>query len=131
MDVTSASGWTTEQGITDQSADWKQVLESGAYPYATFPLAKLMFHMPGVEAGESACLATLLAATRSNEPDYSVSEPEPGLVRVEATDGRLPDLRVDDQDLSVRSDASSLEVRFADAPEVPAVLRSWAAGEKG
>ena len=130
MDVSSASGWAPEQGVTDQSADWQRTIESGAYPYASFPLTKLMFRMPGLEAGRSACLATLLAVTRAPGPAYQVAEPEPGVVRVKTTTDPFPDLRVDNQDLSVRADGSELEVRFSEVPEVPESLRAWSANRE-
>jgi hypothetical protein len=131
MDVSSASGWGAKQGVTDQSADWKRTTESGAYPYASFPLTKLMFRMPEIEAGGSACLATLLAATREPGPIYQVSEPAPGEVRIEDDDEAFSGLRIDDQDLSVRGDGSGLEVRFAEVPDVPESLRAWAAAQRG
>ncbi len=130
LDVSSASGWAPEQGVTGQSADWQRAIESGAYPYATFPLTKLMFRMPETESGGSACLATLLAATRSPDPAYRVSEPEPGVVRIVTADEPFPDLSVDDQDLCVRSDGSQLQVRFTEVPEVPENLRAWSAADK-
>ena len=131
MDVSSASGWAPEQGVTDQSADWQRTIESGAYPYASFPLTKLMFRMPDTAAGCSACLATLLAVTRAPGPAYHVAEPGPGVVRVKTTTDPFPDLRVDNQDLSVRADGSELEVRFSELPEVPGSLRAWSAGQRG
>ena len=128
MDVNSDSGWATQIGVADQSADWKSVLESGAYPYAQFPLTKLIFQMPGIEAGQSFCLSTLLAATRLPEAAYHVREPEPGLICVEALHDQFTNIRVDDQDLSVRVSASSLEVRFAPIPNLPTPLHAWSAG---
>jgi hypothetical protein len=127
MVVGSDSGWTRQIGMADRSADWKRILESGAYPYAAFPLAKLIFQMPSAEAGQSFCLSTLLAANHLPEPAYRVREPEPGLVCVEAIRGGLPDLSMDDQDLSVRVTASSLEVRFDLEPNLPEVLHAWSA----
>ena len=121
------SGWLTQTGIADRSADWKRILESGAYPYAKFPLTKLIFHLPGVEAGRWLCLNTLLAATHLAEPAYQVSEPEPGLICVESLHNRLPDLCMDNQDLSVRVKTSCLEVRFDMELNLPEALRDWSA----
>ncbi len=123
MDVRSNSSWATQLGVADQSADWKRTLDSGAYPYAKFPLPKLIFQMPGLEVGGSYCLATLLGATDSPGPAYRVYEPEPGRVCVEALNAQLPKLQVDDQDVSIHVSASLLEVRFAPAPHVPEALR--------
>ena len=127
MDVDSDSGWLTQTGIADRSADWKRILESGAYPYAKFPLTKLIFHLPGVEAGRWLCLNTLLAATHLAEPAYRVNEPEHGLICVESLHNGLPDLCMDDQDLSVSVTASRLEVRFDPKPNLPEALRDWSA----
>ena len=128
MDVTSDSCWPAELGVADQSSDWKAVLESGEYPYATFPLARLVFEMPNVEAGQTSCLATLFAASRPNDAAYRVSEPEPGLIRVAGPHGQASKMRVDDGDLSVQAAGSSLEVRFAASPEAPRPLRAFSAG---
>jgi hypothetical protein len=130
MDVDSDSGWATETGLADQSADWKSVLESNAYPYATFPLTKLIFQMPGVEAGQSFCLSTLLAATHSPQPAYRVREREPGLVCVKSLHAQLPNLNIDNQDLSIRVSSSSMEVRFSPMPNLPDVLSGWSAVTK-
>ena len=123
MDVASDSGWAAQEGVADESADWKSVLESGAYPYASFPLTKLVFQMTDVEAGQRSCLVTLLAATRSHEAACRVHEPEPGLVVVTPADGRIPDLSVEDGDLLVRTGGGSLEIRFAPEPGMPEALR--------
>ena len=126
-DVDSDSGWPLKLGVADRSADWKAVLEGGHYPYATFPLTKLTYRMPDVEAGRSCCLFTLLAATRSDDAAHGLREPEPGRVCVDATAGSLPDLQVDDRDLSVRARGLSLEVRFAEVPPLPEALQRWSA----
>ena len=127
MDMDSDSGWITRTGVADRSADWKRTLESGAYPYAKFPLTKLIFQMPDVEAGRWFCLNTLLSATCLNEAAYRVHEPDPGLVCVEAIHGKLPDLCVDDGDLSVRVTDSYMKVRFDPKPGLPEALRVWSA----
>jgi len=128
MDVTSDSEWAAELGVADRSADWQRVLGSGEYPYAEFPLAKLVFRMPEVEAGHTCCLATLLAATHSPDPACRVQQPEPGLVCVtslrglSSMDGPLDPVR--DLDLSIRSVSASVEVRFAETPPLPGELGS-------
>ena len=130
MDITSDSGWTAEQSVSDQSADWKRALESGDYPFATFPLPKLIVRMPEIEAGRTACLATLLATTRSSEAVYRVREPEPGRIRIEGDHGQPSDLSIDDQDFTVRVDGDALEVTFGETPDVPGVLKAWSAGRR-
>ena len=77
----------------------------------------------GVEAGRPFCLVTLMAATRSSEPAYRVREPEPGRILLEAVHYDLPELRIDDRDLSIRSTGRSMEVGFAPAPLAPEILR--------
>jgi hypothetical protein len=128
MDVLSDSGWGGEVGVADQSADWKAVLEGGRYPQASFPLTRLTFRMPVVEAGGTCHLATLLAATRLPKAAYRVREPEAGLVRVEALDGDLPEAQVEDGDLSVRAGGRWMEVRFRGTPEVPDSLKAFSKG---
>lgn len=127
FDVTSVSGWQTEQGVSDRSASWTGVLESGAYPYAKWPLKKLMHKMPAIPRGGTGCLAVLLAATREDEPAYRISEPSPGLVRIETADGGLPALSINDDDLSIRGGGSAIEIGFGRAPDLPLSLRVWAA----
>jgi len=117
MDVTSNSGWSAEQGVADQSASWKGILEGEDYPYATFPLPKLVFHMPAPEAGPVHCLAMLLAATRSSEPAYAIEQPEPGLIIIEGPHEQQQGLQAEDRDLAVRIDRGACEVRFAAVPE--------------
>ena len=123
MDVSSASGWDLIRGVSDQSADWKRVLESGAYPHATFPLTKLLFPAPNVEPGRPLCLVTLLAARHETDPGHSVSEPEPGLARVRAANGRFPDVALADEDLVVRCEGPAMDVRFAPVPVLPDALQ--------
>jgi hypothetical protein len=122
MDVTSASGWHTEQTVADQSACWKAALDGGSYPYASFPLAKLVFHMPELGAGQTNCLGTLLAATRSHETQYMVSQPEPGRIIVEGPHELNMGLKIKNKDLSVRVNRKQCEVRFNSVPEIPVSL---------
>lgn len=115
MDVTSASGWRAEQTMADQSACWKRVLEDGSYPYATFPLAKLVFHLPGVGAGQTHCLGTLLAATKA-ETQYVISQPEPGRIQVEGPHGLERSIKFKNRDLEVQCDRHSCDLRFDPNP---------------
>jgi len=126
MDVTSASGWRAEQGVADQSACWKGVLSGKEYPYASFPLTKLVFHIPAVKAGQAYCLGTLLAATRSaTRPDYTIAQ-EPGSITIEGPHKGLNGLRVVDRDLVICVKGKKCEVRFAAVPETSKKLNDWA-----
>ena len=128
MDVTSASGWRAELGVADQSVCWQHVLADGSYPFATFPLAKLVFHLPGVGVGQTHCLGTLLAATRS-EAEYAISQPGPGRILVAGPHGQDPECRIEDRDLAVHIGQGRCEVRFAAAPEIPKSLENWLHGQ--
>jgi hypothetical protein len=125
MDVTTASGWNAEQTIAEQSACWKSALDGGSYPYASFPLAKLVFHMPELGAGQTNCLGTLLAATRSPETQYMISQPEPGRIIVEGPHELNMGLKIKNKDLSVRINRKQCEVCFNSIPEIPAKLTEW------
>ena len=127
MDVTSDSGWDADLDVADQSADWKATLDSGAYPYASFPLQKLIFRMPDVHVGWTYCLATLLAATDAPAPEYVMSQPEPGMICVDGSFGPDDGLRIGDGDVSIRVDGTRLEVRYAALPDVPKALCGWSA----
>ena len=35
------SGWTTTEGVSDRSADWQRILDSGTYPYANFSFGQI------------------------------------------------------------------------------------------
>jgi len=129
MDVESDSGWDKQISVADRSADWKRILERGAYPYATFPLTKLIFQMPGVEIDQSVCLFTLLAANHLPEAIYHVHEPKVGLVCVESLHSQFPNLSINDRDLSVHASASSLEVQFSPIPNVPEALYAWSTND--
>jgi hypothetical protein len=126
FEVASASGWPTARGVSDQSNDWKGTLESGAYPHAKWPLKKLRHQLPSVAAGNSH-LAVLLAANRTAEPRYRITEPQRGVIRIEAMEGDLPAVSLADQDLSIRGGDRALEIQFAATPELPAPLKAWAA----
>ena len=123
MDVMSDSGWLPEQRVADQSACWKRVLEDGSYPYAGFPLVKLVFHMPAVDVGQTYVLGTLLAATRF-EAQYAIQS-EPGRIRIDGPHVQHQGLRAEDRDLAVRIEAGKCEVSFATVPEIPRQLADW------
>lgn len=127
MYVINDSSWVKQLGAADRSADWKRTLESSAYPYADFPLPKLIFQMPDVSASQWLCLSTLLTATRLPETAYRLYEPELGMVRIEAIHDKFTDLNVNDQDLSIKTTESFLEVRFNPKPILPEILQTWSA----
>ncbi len=127
LGLTSPSDWAAEQTGAGQSACWKRVLEDGSYPYATFPLVKIRFHMPETEPGEARALATLLAATRSGMP-YTLSQPEAGRLVVAGSHPQCDGLRISDGDLAIRADGNHCELRFAPAPAVPDALLHWSRG---
>ena len=122
MDITSASPWSREQSAADQSASWKTVLDSGDYPYADFPLTKLVFHAPSVGAGETHMLATLLAAS-DGPAKYTIAQPDAQRITVEGAHGQHA-ITLDDADLSIRADGSACEVHFDALPALPEPLRA-------
>jgi hypothetical protein len=124
MDVVSNSGWKPEREVADQSASWQSVLDGSGYPHASFPLKKLLFHLPAVEVGQTHCLATLLAATRSNTPDFAISQPATGRVVVTGPHGQREDTEVVDRDLELRIAGESIELGFAAIPELPRALKN-------
>jgi len=130
MDVASPSGWRCELRTGDQSASWKTVLEEGAYPFASFPLVKIVYSVPSVECGQTHNLATLLAATRSTSA-YAIAQPESGRLVVQGPHDVSHDRSVDDQDLTARVFADRCEFCFAPVPTVPQTLRNWAASWRG
>lgn len=123
MDVISGSGWEVERGVADQSANWKSVLGGSGYPHASFPLKKLLFHLPAVEVGQTHCLATLLAAARSDSPEFAISQPATGRVIITGSHGQGEDTEVVDRDLGLRIAGESLEISFAEIPELPSALK--------
>ena len=125
LDVTSASGWHRELRRADRSADWQRILGTGAYPYATFPLSKPVFRLPATDKGEWVTLATLLAASDSEESPYRVHEPTRGVVVVEAVHGGLTETALESMGLSVRVCPAALEVRLDPEPDLPADVRAW------
>lgn len=125
MDVTSASGWRTEQKVAEQSACWKRALEDGSYPYATFPLTKLVFNLPDVGAGQAHCLSTLLSATSSSDAQYVISQSEPGRIIVEGLHELRESLKLKNKDLAVRVNRSQCEIRFDVIPEIPVRFAKW------
>jgi hypothetical protein len=125
MDIISASNWRAEQGVADQSACWKGILSGTEYPYATFPLTKLVFRMPSTEVGKTYCLGTLFAATKSTRCAYVVSQ-EGGSITVAGPHKGLSGLRVADRDLAISIKGNKCEVRFDAVPEVSKKLTDWA-----
>jgi hypothetical protein len=126
LHINSPSGWSSKEGISDRSADWQRALDSGAYPYAKFPLAKLTLQMPVFEAGQTHHLSTLLAACPSVDPPYRISQQD-GSLRIESTSGDLPRVDLVDQDITLHSTDSVLEVQFASTPSIPEPLIPHAA----
>lgn len=116
MAITNSAGWKAHTEPMDRSASWKAFLGSDAYPYASFPLTKLVFELPELTAGDVQVSATLLAA---GEPDipYSLNDTNDGLqVR-----GPHPTLTYEDQDLvcELSDEVATLHVaRFPELPEV-------------
>ena len=103
------------------------MLERGAYPYASFPLKKLVFGMPETAAGSTQTLVTLLAATRSDEPAFQVEETGAGKVRVTASGEGFSNLKAEDGDLKVEASGDCFDVQFAEKPDLPEALRSRSA----
>jgi len=124
MDVVSDSGWEAERGVADRSASWQSVLDGGGYPHANFPLKKLILHLPGVEAGQTHCLATLLAATRSDTPEFAINQPANGKVSIIGPHEQGEGMEVVDGDLELHISGESLEVSFAAIPEFPSALKN-------
>lgn len=142
MDLTTAGGAPGEHLPADQSACWKALLApqpaqaatppavphtfplqaSGGYPHAAWPLAKLVFRLPPLEAGSTTCLATLLAATRSG-PAYAITQPEPGHVRIEGDHEAAREAVVTDGDLGLRVGCDACDVHFSQtADDLKAIL---------
>ena len=127
MDIDSDSGWAMRHDIADQSADWKSMLESGRYPYASFPLIKLIFDLPDVQEGRAHCLTTLMSATQAPNPRYGLKQIEPGRLAITCFDGAFPALSVDDGDFVIRASETALNLHYAPVPELPSALRSLSA----
>ncbi len=122
LHLLSSGGWPVETGVADRSADWKRVLDSGAYPYASFPLRKVMCRLPLTDAPMRLC--TLLAATRHPDPTHAVSTAA-DTVRVEGDCGG-PELTITDGDLTIRRTRDVLQVECAGVPYLPPELRRLA-----
>lgn len=120
MDVTSGSGWEAEAGVSDRSACWKRVLESGQYPHAEFPPTKLTFRLPSTAKGDCHQLATLLVAHQGTPP-FSLAKTEPG--RVVVAGPREHGKRVEDGDLTLIPDGDGCEIRFDSIPSTPVALK--------
>ena len=125
LDVSSPSGWQIVYGESDRSADWLRVLQGDAYPYADFPIKKVVYRMPDAAQGGHHCLATLLAARADEAPAHRITEPEPGRFRVEGGIGGFPEAEMEDGDLKVRASGDSLEVSLSREPPTPGELETW------
>lgn len=127
LDVSSPSGWEVSFGESDRSADWQRVLHGDAYPYADFPLKKVVYRMPTPAVGGHLCLATLLAATPEPAPRYRV-EAEGALqfvVESEARDFR--EEAIEEDGLTLRTSGHALKLSLADDPSLPSDLDAWSA----
>ncbi len=122
MDIISPSDWPAEQRVADQSLSWKQALNPGVYPYAEFPLTKLVSHAPGIGAGRSSTLVNLLAAHRGTS-EYSLESPRENQVIVKGPVSASQRTKVVDGDLSVNGRNGQCDVRFADVPDLPAPFK--------
>jgi hypothetical protein len=122
LDVLSDSQWPVEQGVADQSRCWHAALNSGEYPYASFPLTKLIYTMPHVDAGETTCLATLLAASESERP-FSITQPGSGHIVIEGLHDSESDVSIEDGDLSIQVQKNLCQIKFAHIPEIPPALQ--------
>lgn len=116
MHVTSDSGWSAQQTVADESACWQTLLSSGQYPYATFPLTKLIYQPPGLTRGQTHTLTTLLTVGRTAGPSFTLAQPKAGFVRVTGDRANCSGLEHRDGDLSLRTDGMSLEIGFAPMP---------------
>ncbi len=123
LDVASPSGWPLEILPGDQSADWKRVLEGGGYPYATFPLAKLVFRLPSLEEGQPLCLATLFTADRGIST-VRLTQPALGRLVIEGLQGEERQVCTD-QDLRITLEPDHCQIEYAPIPEVPEALHTW------
>lgn len=83
--MNTPSGWTTTEGVSDRSADWQRILDSGTYPYANFHLAKLTLEMPHFDGNQTHQLPSLLAACDSVESPYNSSQPDDRCLRIESS----------------------------------------------
>jgi hypothetical protein len=123
MDVSIASDWKIQRMIADQSACWKRVLGSGGYPYASFPLTKLLLHLPSTTAGTSHAQATLFAAHRG-QPSHQLAQPEPGMLVISGDHEAATGSHELGAGVRVTAKQDRMEVRFDAQPVVPAPLSS-------
>jgi len=86
----------------------------------------LLYHAP--LQGKSACrLVTLLAATRDEKPAFDITEDDTGVIRVAGDLGLSGNLSAKDEDLSIRAEGSSMEIRCGDVPALPEALGGFTA----
>lgn len=126
MDVSSPSGWRCERTISDQSACWKRELGSGAYPYASFPLTKLRFHLPNRSAGTAAANGTLLHAHHS-QPSHEMSQPEPGVLEITGNHATASGSHELSAGVRLTTNSGRAQVRFELQPALPASLSMYGA----
>ena len=121
MDVTSiSSGWSSARREADQSGCWLNVLGSGAYPFARFPLQKLVYELPSVARGQAHFLVTLLSA-HHGQPTHELTPSQPGQVTVKGEQGVTRTVRLVDQDLSLEVNATACVIGFGKIPLAPAM----------
>ena len=126
FDIMSAGGWPSEPAVADQSASWKGALGGGGYPYATFPLPKLLYKAPLTD-GPGCRLVTLLAATLSPTPSFDIAEADDGTIQVEGDLGLLRPMLVNDGDLEIRAEDGAMEIRVGETPGLPDALKGFSA----
>lgn len=117
MHIASDGSWPAEQQAADQSACWKAALGS-AYPYATFPLVKLVYKFPDTRPGSTHTLATLLAASHNQSPQYTLARASDGKLRVVGKHDRCAGTHLHDSDFHATSDNHGCDVSFDAVPGV-------------
>ncbi len=108
LHVRTSANWKLTQGVADRSADWQKVLSSGDYPYARFPLTKLVAEMPDVVAGSVHTLASLFVASKEAAVSHELQHNDDGSISV--TGVKADALSVADGGLAIRIDDGVLKV---------------------
>lgn len=85
----------------DRSASWQQVLTSGAYPHAEFPLSKVVVDLPLAGRGESTWMATLLAAQGAEDVPFELRRTADQRLRVDGAFGGAARVRTGQLDLDL------------------------------
>ena len=73
--------------VADQSESWRQVLDSGAYPHASFPLSKLVYPIPRLDPGDTSCLATLWVCEEEKTAYHALTRVSDDRLRVDGPCG--------------------------------------------